>query len=449
MTKNVSISNFSLFVSLIAAIGGLLFGFNTSVISGAMLFISQKFDLTTLQQELIVSFLLVGALIGALSGGLLADRVGRRTTLIFTAALFIISSICQVMSDSLMGLIIGRFLSGAAIGLASLTVPLYISEMSISSSRGILVSLNQLAVTIGILLSYFVDFAFASSGNWRWMIAFGLFPAMAMLIGLLFVPETPAWLASMGKKELATRILGRIHLKAHEEEPVAEIESRSHDHGAHWKELFGKGVRHALLIGIMISVFQQITGINAVIYYAPRIFQIAGFQSAESATLATLGIGVINVLMTFVALWLIDIVGRRRLLLVGLSGMIFCLAILGMAFMSASSGLGFLSVLSLMGYVSFFAISLGPVAWLIISEIYPLHVRGRAMSIATFANWTSNFIVSLTFLSLVEWFGAGGAFWLYTMIAILALWFISSLVPETKGKTLLQIQEFWKKHYDK
>jgi sugar porter (SP) family MFS transporter len=445
MKNKCSFTGYTLFVSLIAAIGGLLFGYNTSVISGALLFISEQLHLTIFQQELLVSILLIGAIFGAAIGGMLADRFGRRMTLIITAILFIIATLYLTMAHTLVSLLFGRFLGGIAIGIASLAVPLYIAEMSSPQSRGALVSLNQLAITLGILLSYLIDYVFANQSEWRYMFAFGFLPAIIFFFGLFFIPETPSWLSKQGKRTRALEILKKISIGAADESMLDVAKGKS----SSWANVFSKAVRPALLVGIVISIFQQITGINTVIYYAPRIFQLAGLQSASSAILATLGVGIVNVLLTIVALWLIDRIGRRRLLIFGISGMIISLALLGLAFISALPSLGVVAVLSLMFYVAFFAISLGPVAWLIISEIYPLEIRGKAMSIATFANWGSNFIVSLTFLSLIEWLGSGGAFWLYAAISILALWFVIAKVPETKGQSLAKIQEFWKKHYSK
>jgi len=444
-SNKCSFTGYTLFVSLIAAIGGLLFGYNTSVISGALLVISEQLKLTILQQELVVSILLIGAIFGAAIGGALADRYGRKIMLIITAFLFIISTCYLTITSTFIGLLIGRVIGGIAIGIASLVVPLYIAEMSAPQSRGALVSLNQLAITIGILLAYGIDYVFASQNGWRSMFGFGLFPAALFFLGLFFIPETPSFLSRVGKKHKALEIFKKIS--------TSKIQSDLLDvDGAKtgtWANVFSKAVRPALIVGVLISIFQQITGINTVIYYAPRIFQLAGLQSASSAILATFGVGVVNVLLTIVALWLIDRAGRRRLLIIGISGMIASLVLLGFAFIGAIPSLGIVAVLSLMCYVAFFAISLGPVAWLIISEIYPLEVRGKAMSIATFANWGCNFIVSLTFLSLIEWLGSAGAFWLYAAIAMLALWFVMVKVPETKGQTLSKIQEFWKKHYSK
>ncbi|MBN2478657.1 MAG: sugar porter family MFS transporter [Parachlamydiales bacterium] len=440
--KKQKFTAFTLFVAIIAALGGLLFGYNTSVISGAILFLTKDFNLTVFQQEMVVSIILIGALVGAYVGGLFADRLGRKFTLFFTTVLFLIGTIIIMTSHSIFILFIGRIIVGLAIGIVSMAAPLYIAEMSDPKHRGALVSLNQLAITIGILLAYAVDYYFADVNEWRSMFAFGLLPAFLMFIGLFFIPETPTFLISRGKKERALIISKKILLNKSEKIVITIPKDKK---VSSWKNIFEKSVRPALYAGIGISIFQQITGINIVIYYAPKIFQMAGFETATTAILATAGVGIINVLMTVVALWLIDVLGRKPLLKIGLIGMVASLFILGLAFMFATKILHIISVISLMSYVAFFAISLGPVAWLIISEIYPSAIRGRAMGIATFFNWASNYIISLTFLTLVASLGTSVVFWMYAAIGLLGLWFVVKKIPETKGKTLEEIQKYWKK----
>ncbi|MGD2170044.1 MAG: sugar porter family MFS transporter [Chlamydiota bacterium] len=432
---------YTVFVSIIAAIGGLLFGYQTAVVSGALLFLESHFDLTTLQQQLVVSTLLIGALIAAILGGSFADHFGRKTSLLITSLLFIVGTYLLTGANSVFELLTGRFIIGLGIGLASLVVPLYIAEMSPAKHRGMLVSFNQFAITIGILLAYIINYYFSSSQDWRWMFGFAFIPAVLQLIGLYFISDTPSWFISHGKKAKAMQVLEKTRRPKKKEE-VLQKTNISRKEGR-VKELFKAKVKAPFLVGIGISVFQQITGINIVIYYAPRIFQLAGFATAESAISATLSIGIINVLMTIVALWLIDRLGRRPLLIIGIAGMATSLAILGWSFLIELEGISYVAVGSVMVYVSFFAISLGPIAWLIISEIFPLKIRGRAMGVAVFANWSANYIVSLTFLTLVEILGTGVTFWFYTTICLLALWFVIKKVPETKGKTLEQIQNFW------
>lgn len=437
--------SFPLFVSLVASLGGFLFGYHTSVIAGALLFLTNDLKLSTFQQELVVSTLLIGALLGALCGGFLTDSFGRKKTLFATVFLFFIGTISLVLANNFDELLIGRFLSGFGIGLASVAVPLYIAEMSPCESRGVYVSLNQLMITIGVLVAYVICYLYAESQNWREMFAFSFIPLGLQFLGLFFIPETPGWLIMHKKVTEAETVLHRLRYASPEQNLVELEKKEDAPNDPRWSSLWKKGTRKAVLIGIGVSVFQQITGINAVVYYAPRIFQLAGYEEAQMATFVTMLLGAVNVAMTFVALKLIDRLGRRPLLIIGLIGMSLSLAILGYSFGNETGGAGLLAVLALMGYISFFAISLGPVAWLIISEIYPLGIRGRAMGAATFANWASNYFVSLTFLSLISSLGVGFTFFIYMAISLIGLWFICKLVPETKGKTFEEIQQFWNK----
>lgn len=435
---------FPLVISLIASLGGFLFGYQASIISGALLFLSNDLKLTVFQQELVVSTLLVGALFGALFSGLLTDSFGRKKALFVTIFFFFVGTLALSLAPNFDELLIGRFLSGFGIGLASVAVPLYIAEVAPPEKRGVYVSFNQLMITIGVLVAYVVCYLYTESQDWREMFSFGFIPLGLQFVGLFFIPETPSWLIAHKQHEKAEKVLRRLRV-ASAEESLVELEKKEDaPHDSRWSALWKVGTRKAVLIGIGMSAFQQITGINAVVYYAPKIFQLAGYQEAEMATFVTMLLGAVNVAMTFLALRLIDRLGRRPLLIWGLSGMTVCLAVLGFFFEGFSGEAGILAVLALMGYISFFAISLGPVAWLIISEIYPLGIRGRAMGAATFANWACNYIVSLTFLSLIGSIGIGSTFILYMVISLIGLWFVCKMVPETKGKTFEQIQEFWK-----
>lgn len=436
---------YSLTISLMASLGALLFGYCTSVISGAILFILKQIPMTTFEEEILVSILLIGAVLGAVIGGILSDKTGRRHALFLTAILFLIGTTFLYIASGFFQLLLGRIITGIAIGIASLVVPLYIAEISPVALRGRFVSLNQLAISLGILLAYSINYSLATEAQWQMMFGFAFIPATLLFIATFFIPETPAFLATHGQISKAKTILQRIHRAKKDEEVFIETQKAESQELIKWKHFFDKSLRPALIVGILIAVFQQITGINTVIYYAPQILGFAGFTSASSATLATVGIGVINVIATFIGLWLVDIVGRRKLLIVGIAGMIFSLGVLGFSFMISSTPLSVLIILSLMGYVSFFAIGLGVVTWLILSEIYPMGIRGRAMGTATFISWICNFIVSLTFLTLIEILGISSTFLLYAAISVGALYFVWKKVPETKGKTFEEIQDFWKK----
>jgi SP family galactose:H+ symporter-like MFS transporter len=432
-----------------AGLGGLLFGYDTGVISGAELFFKNDFTLSTFALEVIVSGVLAGAAVGALGGGRLADIFGRRLLLIATAIIFAAGALICAAATSPGMLIVGRIIVGLGIGLSSGTVPVYISEVSPADARGWTVSLFQLAITIGILLAYVVDYAFAKSEAWRWMFGISLVPAAIFAIGMYFLPESPRWLVRHGDPTRARAILARIRATSNVDAELKEIEqsfAQSEQHG-NWHDLLSPTLRPALIVGIGLAIFQQVTGINTVIYYAPLIIQSAGVSSASGAILATAGIGAVNVLMTIVSMWLIDRIGRRPLLLTGIAGMVVTLGVLGWAFHSnvRSEALSWLAVISMMVYVASFAISLGPIFWLLIAEIYPLQVRSSSEGLAATFNWGSNLLVSLTFLTLLQGIGAPKTFWLYGLCAIGAWIFSYSLVPETKGRTLEQIEQFWRK----
>ena len=435
-----------------AALGGLLFGYDTGVISGALIFIRRSFALSTFHQEVVVSVVLIGASIGALGGGPLADRLGRRKMLLVTSLIFMVGAIVCAAAMSVTALIVGRTVVGLGIGFASSTVPLYISEVAPARARGWQVSLFQLAITVGILTAYLVDYSFAETENWRWMLGLAVIPGAILFLGMLFLPETPRWYAQRSQFDSARRVLIRIRGNQDVEAEFNEIQAtlrQSHERGQ-MSDLLLPEVRPALVIGIGLAIFQQITGINTVIYYAPTIIQSAGISSASGAILATAGIGLVNVIMTIVSMWLIDRAGRRPLLLIGIAGMVLSLGALGYVFHvpARTGGIAEIAVFTLMAYVASFAISLGPIFWLLIAEIYPLKIRGGAEGIAAGTNWAANFLVSLTFLTLVQTFGPSQTFWLYGVLAVAAWIFSYYLVPETKGRTLEEIENSWRlKHH--
>lgn len=430
----------------LAAVGGLLFGYDTGVISGALLFLRKAFHLSHTAQEVVVSVVLLGALVGALAAGRLTDRFGRRTTLLATSLVFIVGALLCAAAPTVDWLIAGRLVVGVAIGLASTAVPVYISEIAPAAVRGWMVSLFQLAVTLGIVVAYAVDYAFAHVEGWRWMLGLAVVPALVLGAGMLVMPNSPRWLLMQGREAEARQVLDRIREPHEIDGEVREIAASLHQQRGTWRELLTPAVRPALVVGVGLAIFQQVTGINTVIYYAPTILQTAGFSSASGAILATLGIGVVNVLMTVVALPLLDRVGRRPLLLGGIAGMAISLGLLGFAFRSPALAqhLGWASVIGLMLYVGSFALSLGPVFWLLIAEIYPLRIRGLAASLAAAVNWASNGLVALTFLSLIHAVGRSWAFWLYALLSVAAWLFTWLRVPETRGRTLEEIEAAWR-----
>jgi len=430
----------------ISALGGMLFGYDIGVISGAILFVKKEFSLSLGMEEIVVSSVLLGSLIGGAAGGILADKLGRRKLLLATAIVFGLGAIGASLSTGVTILIIARIVAGVAIGIASFVAPLYISEIAPIAIRGKLVSVNQVALTSGIVLSYCIDYAFAGSQSWRWMFAMAIVPAAAFGIGLLFIPDSPRWLSAMGDKNKAREVLKEIRPANQVESELKEIGDSLSKQKSKWSELLSPFLRPAMIVGIGLAMAQQITGINTVIYYAPTIFKFAGLSSASVAILASVGVGIINVIFTLVAMQLIDRVGRRPLLLTSLAGMSISLFVLGLAFKlpQLSGSLGWIAVISLMVYVGSFAVGLGPVFWLVLSEIYPLRIRGRAMSIGTITNWGANLIVALSFLSLTQGIGKAATFWLFGVISIGSWFFAYFLVPETKGRTLEEIEAHWR-----
>ena len=428
-----------------SALGGMLFGYDTGVISGAILFVKDEFSLSPALEEIVVSSVLLGSLFGAVVGGILADRFGRRKLLITTAVVFGLGALGAALAPDTAWLIVARVVAGIAIGIASFVAPLYISEIAPTAIRGKLVSINQVALTSGIVIAYCIDYAFAPSQAWRWMFALALIPAAAFGIGLIFIPNSPRWLVGRRRVDEARAVLKRIRGPEQVEGELGEIRHSVAQQKGHWSELFSQNLRPAMIVGVGLAITQQITGINTVIYYAPTIFRFAGLLSASVAILASIGVGVVNVALTVVAMQLIDRVGRRPLLLVSLAGMALSLFALGLAFSlpQLSGSLGWIAVASLMVYVGSFAVGLGPVFWLVLSEIYPLRIRGRAMSVGTVANWSANLIVALSFLTLTQVLGKPATFWLYAVVSSGAWLFAFFLVPETKDQSLEQIEARW------
>jgi sugar porter (SP) family MFS transporter len=456
------------FICTVAATGGLLFGFDTGVISGALLYIRDEWTLTTGQQEWLTSSVLLGAMFGAAFSGSLTDRLGRKMIIIIAAVIFSLGAVGTSRAPNIEWLITGRIIIGIAVGITSYVVPLYISEISPTRVRGALVSLNQLLITVGILASYLIDIAFANTENgWRWMFLVGLFPAIILFIGMFLLPDTPRWLYFKGYQDKALNILSRIEdpalingsITKMKEDLVMEKQVKSK-----WSDLLKPKYRSILFVGITLMFVMQATGISTIIYYTPLIFEISGFGSNEASIGVTIYIGIINVLFTIVSIALIDRLGRKILYFIGLCGMIISLIALGVAFSFQEyfgDTLKWVAVSGLSVYVAFFAVSLGPIGWLMISEIYPLNIRGRGMSVSSLSNWLFNGMIAFTFLKLSKLLtqpgkeivlkngsqvaNPAGVFFLYALIGVSGLLFAYFFLPETKGKTLEQIEESWKK----
>jgi sugar porter (SP) family MFS transporter len=451
----------------IAATGGLLFGFDTGVISGALPFLKQSWNLPSGEVEWITTAALVGAVFGAAFSGRVTDIYGRKKIILLTSVIFAIGSILTGAATSPIILAWGRVVLGIAIGISSFTVPLYIAEISPTKIRGAVVSSFQLMITIGIVASYFSDLAFADEANpysWRWMFYVGVFPALILFGGMFFLPETPRFLIGIGKEAEGRKVLEKLEEPAFVQEAIFRIKEdiAKGKEAAGWSELFKPWLKTSLLIAIGIMFVQQFVGINTVIYYAPTIFLIAGFQGAKAAIAATVSVGIVNVLSTVLSMALIDKLGRRKLYFIGLIGMTIALIAMGSSFLlkdSLGDSLKWVTVGSVLIYIVFFAISLGPLGWLLISEIFPLKVRGIGMSIGSLSNWLFNAIVSFTFLKLAWAFTApgmeivngestdpnpAGAFFVYAAVAVLGIIWGFYYIPETRGHSLEKIEDHWR-----
>ena len=427
----------------IAGLGGLLFGYDTGVIAGALLFIKPDFDLTSFQSGLVVGAVPIGAVVGAAFAGRLSDAYGRRILIIASSVVFFVGSLICAFAPDTAVLVVARMFLGVAIGLASATAPVYISEVAPPDIRGRLVTFFQLAVTVGIVVAYVVGLAFDASEGWRWMLGLGAVPALALGIGMLNMPQSPRWLVMAGRDFEARAVLARMRSGDPDtiEQEIVEIKGEVAAKPGAWSDLMHPTIKAALVVGVGLAILQQVSGINTVIYYAPTIVQFTGVESSSAAILASVAVGIVNVGMTLVAIRLLDRAGRRPLLLIGSAVMAMALSSLAIVFAAgAGSTVGsVVAIGALMLYVAAFAVSLGPIFWLLNAELYPLEVRSKAAAVGTMANWLFNFIVSLTFLLLIDALGRSGAFFFYAAICVLTFFFCKALVPETKGKRLEDI----------
>lgn len=434
-------------VSIIAAIGGLLFGFDTGVISGALLFLKKDLHAGSVAQEWIVSVLLLGAIAGAITSGYIADKLSRKWTKVISGTVYVIGAVGCAFAVSVPMLIGFRFILGLSVGTASFVAPLYIAEVSPPRVRGGLVSFNQLLVTAGILIAYLVNFAFANvPGGWRWMLGVGAVPGAALAIGMLTVPHTPRWLMERGREDEARHVLEALRGSDPDADIEHEIEmikkAREEEKSTKLRDLLKPNIRPLLWIGIGLAVFQQFVGINTVIYYAPTILSKTGLTN-DASIAQTVFVGVTNIVFTIVAVLLLDRVGRRKLLLTGTVCLTIAIIFLGVFFASPAlqHHASYLALVALLVYIAAFAIGLGPVFWLMISEIYPTGIRSKSMSVATVLNWAANFVVAGSFLTLISLISRQGTFFLFGGLGILAILFFAWRVPETKGKSLEQIQK--------
>jgi SP family arabinose:H+ symporter-like MFS transporter len=425
------------------AISGFLFGFDTAVINGVLLLLRRQFALSNLQTEIAASSLLVGCLLGAAGASIIGDRYGRRRSLIASALLFALSSFGAALASTVTIFSAARLFGGLAIGLASVLTPVYIAEIAPSRNRGALVSSNQWAIVVGILSAYLVNWQVARLGesSWRWMLAAAAVPSIAFLFGLLLIPESPRWLISIGRRDQGERVLARIVGEQSATRQVEAVEQAAAGEECSWHELVSPNMRKRLAVGMLLALFSQITGINAVLYYGSIIVSehFPG-QSTSMALIANVIIGAVNFLFTIVAMVFLDRWGRRAMLIIASGGMAIALTFLVIG-LNVDGISPVLMLASILLYVAFFALGMGPGPWLIISEIFPTKVRGRAASIATSTLWSGTLLVTFTFLSLVKILNLGGTFAIYAALSCLCCIFVWKMVPETKGRTLEQIQE--------
>ena len=429
-------------ISVVAALGGLLFGFDTAVISGTLNFIQPYFGLSEAGLGWTVSSLLFGCIAGVTIAGKLGDRFGRKKILMVAALLFLLSAVGSAVSTRLGLFVAARLVGGVAVGIASILSPMYIAEVSPAAYRGRLVSLNQLAIVIGILVAFFTNYLLVDTGenNWRWMLLVMAIPAVLLFFSLFAVPESPRWLVAKNQIQKARIVLGKILGETESRERLTEIEQTLQNHTeAEFNELFKEKVRPILWIGIILAVFQQITGINTIMYYAPKIFAGIG-QSNDTALLQTIAIGGTNLVFTVVAMLFIDRFGRRFLIIAGSIGMTVMLLGLSVLYFTENTA-GIFVLVFILGYIAFFAASLGPALWVVVSEIFPNRLRSKGMSVALVALWTSATIVAIVFPVMLEKLDGAATFMIFALICLGSLLYTWKYVPETKGKSLEELEK--------
>lgn len=457
--KNGSILFLSL-VCFVASLGGVLFGFDTAVISGTFGMVEAQFGLNQIEVGWFASSALMGAILGALISGTLSDRYGRKPVLITAALLFFISALGSTVPSTFKILIVARLIGGLGVGMASVLAPMYISEFSPPKLRGRLVALYQLSIVIGILLAYFSNWlllnysqynnsTFGGAGYlhkifvsevWRGMFGAEMIPSGLFILLLFVIPETPRWLIKKGQNDKGLRVLAQISGTLVAKKEFKAIKE-SVNHIGKIRELFKPGLRLALLVGVGLSVFGQFTGVNIIVYYGPSILEEAGFK-LESALQLQVAIGLINLIFTAIALWKIDNWGRRPLLIGGMAAVFASLLIISIQFfVGLTSGIWIVFMLCI--YMASLALSINAVIWVLTGEIFPNRIRGRAMSIATFSNWGTNFLTAFIFPWIVQTAGMGTSFLIFAGFSLLATIFFYRLVPETRGKSLEDIEKYW------
>ena len=427
--------------SITIALGGFLFGLDTAVISGAEQKIQELWDLDVFQHGLTVSIALIGTVFGAMLGGIPTDRFGRKKTLFWIAVLFLVSAVGSALSNDWYTFLFFRFIGGLGVGCSSVTAPMYIGELAPASHRGRLVAMFQFNVVLGILIAFLSNYLLQDLGenSWRWMLGIQAFPATLFLILILFLPESPRWLIVKGGRiEEALEILQRINPKSAQSELNAiQFSHKLQSNDATGDNLFSRKYSFPLMLAIVFAAFNQLSGINAIIYYAPRIFEMTGLGT-DSALLSTTGLGLVNFIFTLLAVNFIDRYGRRTLMLIGSVGMIITLTLVANSFYTGDFN-GYAVPIYLFMYIAFFAFSQGVVIWVFISEIFPNEVRAKGQALGSFTHWLMATVIAFTFPIISEKLGGGNSFILFAIMMVLQLLFVWKVMPETKGRTLEQI----------
>lgn len=445
-----------LLVTFAAALGGLLFGYDTAVIAGAIGFLQAHFSLDPTMKGWAAACALLGCILGVSFAGAFSDRLGRRKALVLAGILFLLSAVGTALADRFFVFVLFRILGGVGIGIASMASPMYIAEITPARIRGRMVSVNQFAIVSGMLIIYFVNYFIALRGDeawdvstgWRWMFASGVIPSAIFLLSLLFVPESPRWLVGRRQVEKARRILVKVGNSAFAERELTAIEESLAREQGSLSQLFEPGLRRTLLIGVALAILQQVTGINVFLYYAPEIFKKLG-SDVDAALMQTIVVGAVNLSFTVIAIWTVDRLGRRPLMIIGSLGM--CFSLLAMGLVAQLQAMSFWALVFILSYTACFALSVGPVTWVLLSEIFPTRIRGRALSVATLCLWSANFVVSQTFpmmdenQSLVTRFNHGFPFYVYGFFCFVLMGLIWRMVPETKGRSLEEIEVSWRK----
>jgi sugar porter (SP) family MFS transporter len=443
-------------VCMVAALGGLLFGYDTAVIAGAIGFLQEHFGLNATAKGWAAACALLGCVLGVSFAGAFSDYLGRKKTLLLAGVLFLGSAIGTALPRSFWAFVIFRIVGGVGVGVASMTSPIYIAEITPARIRGRMVSVNQFAIVSGMLIIYFVNYFIARQGDaawnrdvgWRWMFASGVLPSGLFLLLLWLVPESPRWLVEAGQVEKARHILTKVDGRQHAAAEIAAIQEAIASEAGSLAKLLEPGLRRALIIGVALAILQQVTGINVFLYFGPEIFKQLG-SGVDTALLQTVVVGSVNLLFTIIAIWTVDQLGRKPLMLVGAAGMGLCLVAIGAA--AQAGAIAAWVLVFVLGYIACFALSVGPVTWVLLSEIFPTRIRGRALSVATFCLWSANFVISQSFLMMDEnkWliakFNHGFPFYIYAAFCVVLVLVVWKLVPETKGRSLEEIEQSWRK----